>query len=471
MTRSQLSDVIRHNSKPPPDEVEKQLGLPPGSISAQLASHLLNPAMVAGKAGINTSNAPQNFDTFNLQCPKPHGSGGCCFHLHRPPPPPRAFSLRARLLQIRDRIRGRSPGAPSSCPATQAVTLGPASAPGGSQTPRPRWAPNYNVVSPPRLNGAPLLQQQLLNQLLQQDVQLNNLLENESQPQGVQPQAQSQGPSQHPPRDEQQTRHPPIHHQRNVSPSSVPLRDSSAPAISMQHRPSQQQASCRQAAPTPMPAEENWEHAGSYAAPVKGREKSKSIVERDIGMVIPALAFGAEETIPDEGLKTLPEPRAPFYPMRVGSPGASQAPLSFPPLSSWGTPDGPPPAATVPSAAVYGAISSQQMLNSRPHLPSSNGLNTSNARQNESQRGVMRAMSSSNDMVLHAPTAFEWEPKAEQNHYVQQDQADQQDHISPSHGYLPSARGSFTSPGDAGWGVTPYKSDGDLGPWQFAGSY
>lgn len=232
---------------------------------------------------------------------------------------------------------------------------------------------------------------------------------------------------------------------------------------------------------------------------VGSREKSKSITEREVGTVLPALAWGGEEAIPSEEDLALPEPKSPFYPARSPAEGNKVAPI-FPPCSSW-TPIEPPPTATsVPLSVLHAAlaangmalpqhagapvqplgrqtvshVSQQQPNNPRPpekpqlqqpalndHIGSHSfgldfgGTRLQAASTNEELSGVQ----------LRAPE----NPFGVFGGSSSNAAAQSQGRPPGNAEYLPSARGSRTLPEYAGWTATPYHTQNDLGPWQFAG--
>lgn len=106
--RAQMSETVKHNSKPPPEDIERQLGLPATTISSQLTSTFLTAGFKHyQRSGMTTGNAPQNFEP--IHCPPPHtrADGGCCYHLHKEVAP-RRFSLMPRFFRFRDRLRNSS---------------------------------------------------------------------------------------------------------------------------------------------------------------------------------------------------------------------------------------------------------------------------------------------------------------------------------------------------------------------------
>ncbi|PHJ21693.1 hypothetical protein CSUI_004453 [Cystoisospora suis] len=103
-----MSETVKHNSKPPPEDIERQLGLPATTISSQLTSTFLTAGFKHyQRSGMTTGNAPQNFEP--IHCPPPHtrADGGCCYHLHKEVQP-RRFSLMPRFFRFRDRLRNSS---------------------------------------------------------------------------------------------------------------------------------------------------------------------------------------------------------------------------------------------------------------------------------------------------------------------------------------------------------------------------
>ncbi|OEH79402.1 hypothetical protein cyc_03243 [Cyclospora cayetanensis] len=92
-----------------------------------------------------------------------------------------------------------------------------------------------------------------------------------------------------------------------------------------------------------------------WASAHETREKSKSITEREIGTVQPALAGDGEEAIPSEQDPALPEPKSPFYPARNAPLGTKLSPV-FPPVSSWTPVESPIVAPSVPLSAIQAAV-------------------------------------------------------------------------------------------------------------------
>ncbi|CDJ32304.1 uncharacterized protein EMH_0043240 [Eimeria mitis] len=478
MARSQLPDVLRHNNKPPPDEVEKQLELPPGTLSCQLANYLLHPAVAGQRSGVTTSNAPQNSDSLNLPWPAPHGVGGCCYHLHKPPPPPRTFSVRAKLQQLMQRFASKPATSPIGCPETQQAS---AAANVPLQSPRQRWNPppavaptkvgvrNLGNNAPVRLNGAQLV--------MQHGGQARSVsvppLGAQKQPQQILPYTIDGGAAQSPAGANPLTANTPRVGVLPVAAPGAPLR--SEPVGLAQQRQ--------------QPPEQN----------IGPREKSKSITEREVGTVLPALAWGGDEAIPSEEDLALPEPKSPFYPARNPADGNKVAPI-FPPCSSW-TPIEPPPTATsVPLSVLHAALAANGMA-IPPHagtaVPASGRQTTSQVQQQQASNqlppdkhqlpqpvftqqlgphsfGVdfvgsrLQAASTNEELSgvqLRAPESafgvFEGHAGASA--------APGQGGAQGNAEYLPSARGSRTLPEDAGWTTTTYQAQNDLGPWQFAG--
>lgn len=496
MARSQLPDVLRHNNKPPPDEVEKHLELPPGTLSCQLANYLLHPAVSGQRSGVTTSNAPQNCDTLNVPWPAAHAAGGCCYHLHKPPPPPRAFSLRLKLQQLMQRLSKAQTG-PSSCPAAQASACG---AVGLANSPRQRWIPPSNqgpqqgsqasqvAPTPARLNGAPLLLQHggqsggaSIPSLGLQRPSAQQLLPYTIDGGSATPKARV---------------HPVVN---NLAPTCLPRGHQGAPAMQQASSELSRFTSSKSAADRQGIASSKWE-------PCSGaREKSKSITERDVGAVIPALAWGGEEAMPCEQDLSLPEPKSPFYPLRSNTAGG-KLPMVFPPCTSW-TPIEPPPAPpSIPLSALQASLrinakASSTSLNAGPHMQSRQvpehiqplpvrgqaGPKKSQQQLMQQQGVVSQHLQQQffeikpqqdsfqagftgedlNGMQLKAPESafgvFE-RPMGSVETY-------EHEHVKGkmSTEYLPSARGSRTLPEDAGWNTASYQPSGDLGPWQFAG--
>ncbi|PFH34890.1 hypothetical protein BESB_069230 [Besnoitia besnoiti] len=109
LVRSQLADVVKHNSKPPPEEIERQLGLSPATISSQLTKSFLTAGFQHyQRSGMTTGNAPQNFEPINCPPALSCADGSCCYHLHKEVPP-RRFSLMPKLFRFRDRMRNSAP--------------------------------------------------------------------------------------------------------------------------------------------------------------------------------------------------------------------------------------------------------------------------------------------------------------------------------------------------------------------------
>lgn len=481
MARSQLPDVLRHNNKPPPDEVEKQLELPPGTLSCQLANYLLHPAVAGQRSGVTTSNAPQNSDSLNLTWPTPHGTGGCCYHLHKPPPPPRAFSVRAKFQQFLQRFSTKPANGPITCPAAQqqaSVANGPL------QSPRQRWLPPNgvppaqlpvrNMANNPlvRLNGAQLL--------MQHGGQAGSVALPpagvQKHPQQILPYTIDGGAVQTPARSL-----PIVTNTSGTRPlGPVPIRnqfpESSAGAAQRQPPP-----------PT---------HFESNSG---GREKSKSITEREVGTVLPALAWGGDEAIPSEEDLALPEPKSPFYPPR-GTEGGSKLGPAFPPCSSW-TPIEPPQTATsVPLSVFHAALAASGAAH--PPQVSSIGdrqvsLQAPLQQTNNRSLPVKQQQQQQQQQLLGQYTGpHPFGGNAGDNRRQSAPQSEEPSVIllrapenafgifggstasAPNQGqggrtgnaeYLPSARGSRTLPEDAGWTEAPYQTENDLGPWQFAG--
>ncbi|CDI75199.1 hypothetical protein, conserved [Eimeria praecox] len=486
MARSQLPDVLRHNNKPPPDEVEKQLELPPGTLSCQLANYLLHPAVAGQRSGVTTSNAPQNSDSLNLPWPAPHGVGGCCYHLHKPPPPPRAFSVRAKLQQFLQRFAGKPAASPIGCPESQQQNI---TANGPLQTPRQRWVPpsavpppklaarNMGNNTPVRLNGAQLV--------MQHGGQAGSValppLGAQKQPQQILPYTIDGGSAQSP-----AGAHPLA---MNTPRAAILPGGALGPAPRGEPMGLAQHENTKNAIDRQNASEQS---AGT-------REKSKSITEREVGTVLPALAWGADEAIPSEEDLALPEPKSPFYPPRNPTDGNKVAPV-FPPCSSW-TPIEPPPTATsVPLSVLHAALAAngmplppdagtavqpsgrqttsqipQQQTNNQPspdkhqlqqpvfaqHLGSHSlgvdltGRRVQAAYTNDELSGVpLRAPDSAFGVFGGPPSTAA---------------AQGQGGVPGNAEYLPSARGSRTLPEDAGWTTTAYQAQNDLGPWQFAG--
>ncbi|CDI82236.1 hypothetical protein, conserved [Eimeria acervulina] len=486
MARSQLPDVLRHNNKPPPDEVEKQLELPPGTLSCQLANYLLHPAVAAHRSGVTTSNAPQNSDSLNLPWPAPHGVGGCCYHLHKPPQPPRTFSVRARLQQLIQRFAGKPATPAIGCPEAQQQN---AAAGGPLQTPRQRWIPpsaaappraaacNLGSNPPVRLNGAQLVMQhggQAGSVALPQ-------LGAQKQPQQILPYTIDGGAAQSP-----VGTHPlPMNTPRTGVVPGAPL----GPAP---RREALESAPLQDGKITRQRPQSQEQYVGT-------REKSKSITEREVGTVLPALAWGGDEAIPSEEDLALPEPKSPFYPARNPVDGNKVAPI-FPPCTSW-TPIEPPPTATsVPVSVLHAALAANGMV-----LPPHTGAaaqpigrqTTAQVTQQRENNGLIPEK-----QQLHQP-AF---PQHLQSNSFGVDFAGSRLQAASTHEelsgvqlrapdgafgvfggsastaaaqglpgaqgtaeFLPSARGSRTLPEDAGWTTTTYQAQNDLGPWQFAG--
>ncbi|CDJ50018.1 hypothetical protein, conserved [Eimeria brunetti] len=483
MARSQLPDVLRHNNKPPPDEVEKQLELPPGTLSCQLANYLLHPAVPGQRSGVTTSNAPQNSDSLNLPWPAPHGVGGCCYHLHKPPPPPRTFSVRAKLQQLIQRL-GNKPPTSIGCPEAQQQNVG---ANGPLQTPRQRWTPP-SASAPPklatrdlgrnppiRLNGAQLV--------MQHGGQGGSValpsLGAQKQPQQILPYTIDGGAAQSPAGAHPLTMNTPrvlpgahVGPAHRSEPLGVAQLENNKNGLERQHSPEQS---------------------------IGAREKSKSITEREVGTVLPALAWGGEEAIPSEEDLALPEPKSPFYPARNPTDGNKVAPI-FPPCSSW-TPIEPPPTATsVPLSVLHAALAANGMT-LPPHTgsaaPTSGRQTTSQVPQQQTNNQLppekhqlpqpvftqhlgppsfggdfagsrLQAASTNEELSgvqLRAPDSAFGVFGGPATAAAAQGQGGPPGNTE----YLPSARGSRTLPEDAGWTTTTYQAQNDLGPWQFAG--
>lgn len=496
MARSQLPDMLRHNNKPPPDEVEKQLELPPGTLSCQLANYLLHPALSGQRSGVNTANAPQNSDSLNWPWPAAHGAGGCCYHLHRPAPPPRALSVKAKLQRLKQRFSSKASAGPFACPAAQA----PAGAAGGMlQSPRQRWAsatavvplqgpPRVQVATPPvRLNGAPLL--------MQHGGQAGSV---PLRPLGVQKQPAQQllpytidgGAAAPPPKPLPIAPHPP----GSSAPPRGPIGPLAIPAGSTDWT---QLDMSKNTADRPMPHSADWQ-------PDNGaREKSKSITERDMGAVLPAMAWGGEDAIPSEEDLALPEPKSPFYPPRSNGVGGKLA-SAFPPCSSWTGIEPPPSAPSIPLSVLQAAIGA----GGKPGTPMANTALRVVSRQlpapiqpqpvsRETPQVKLQKQLSKHQQILDqrqgqhyygagqhqmplraAPTSDELSSvqlRAPESAFgvfdVPAGPAGMQDRagLPLSAEFLPSARGSRTIPEDAGWNPATYQANNDLGPWQFAG--
>ncbi|KFG58391.1 hypothetical protein TGRUB_216285 [Toxoplasma gondii RUB] len=108
LLRSQLTDVVKHNTKPPPEEIERQLGLPATTISSQLTKTFLTAGFQHyQRSGMTTGNAPQNFEPINCPPSLSRTDGSCCYRLHKEVPP-RRFSLMPKFFRFRDRMRNNA---------------------------------------------------------------------------------------------------------------------------------------------------------------------------------------------------------------------------------------------------------------------------------------------------------------------------------------------------------------------------
>lgn len=496
MARSQLPDVLRHNNKPPPEEVEKQLELPPGTLSCQLANYLLYPAVSGQRSGVTTSNAPQNSEGLNLAWPAPHGAGGCCYHLHKPPPPPRAFSVKAKLHQLKQRICNKASCGYTPCPGGQTPT---GAAGGPLQSPRQRWIPppagaplqvpprGQGAAMPVRLNGAPLLMQ---HGVLANSVPLSSVSAQKQPAQQLLPYTIDDEAASPRPRAQLLGLNTPAC-TAAPRPAFGPMPPNAGPGLAKAdagRRPFERRIL------SSTPGEQN------NAA----REKVMSITEKGMGNVLPALAWSGEEAIPSEEDMTLPEPKSPVYPPRCNAVGGKVAP-AFPPHTSWTPVDPPPTAPSIPVSALQAALaaggkpdtpnvqpgahmqSRQQPSNIQPQP-----VNGRAAPFNRHLHGTRQPHSGTHlthqqyylanhqaDPLQAAPASEDLSavhlrpPDSSSGLFVaQMGAAVMQSHPGPSSNaeYLPSAKESRTLPEDALWaGATQQPLSGDLGPWQFAG--
>ncbi|KAL8273689.1 hypothetical protein Esti_002401 [Eimeria stiedai] len=495
MARSQLPDVLRHNNKPSPDEVEKQLELPPGALSCQLANYLLQPTVAGQRSGVTTSNAPQNCDTLNVPWPASHGGGGCCYHLHKPTPPAKVFSVRAKLQQLKQRFSARSSIAAASSPSAQPPSSAAVNA---THSPRQRWTPTAaqrpqqglhgEQVAPAtrRLNGVPLL--------MQHGGQSGGM---PLPPIGVPKQPAHQllpytidgGATTPKPRAQ------PI--AVNTPTSTGPPRGHQAfPLTSLSH------ATLLQADYHKSTGNQHANSTSQWEASMQTREKSKSITEREVGAVLPALAWGGEEAFPSDKDLSLPEPKSPYSPPR-GAATSGKAPLAFPPCSSWSPVEPPPAAPSIPLSVLRAAMSTSAK-------PLESNANTEVQPANRQLPEEIHALPASGQ-----PTLIKSQQLMQQTASVSQQQPQQyyggqlqpgplpaapsSEEVSGIHlkapesafgvfdgpvtpagtqtqgagsvsaGYLLSARGSRTLPGDVAWNTATYQPTSHLGPWQFAG--
>ncbi|KAL8445328.1 hypothetical protein Emed_005670 [Eimeria media] len=450
--------------------------------------------MAGQRSGVTTSNAPQNCETLNVPWPGSHGGGGCCYHLHKSAPPAKAFSVKAKFQQLKQRLSGRGSMGAALSPSAQP----PSAAINATHSPRQRWTPapaqrpqqglpgEQIAPVPRRLNGAALLMQ---HGGQPSGMPLPPLGLSKQPAQQLLPYTIDGGATTPKPRPQ------PIG--VNTPASIAPRRGQQAfpPTGSNNTRLLQANdhkiTGTQQVSPNPP-----WDSS------MQGREKSKSITEKEVGAVLPALAWSGEDAIPSEQDLSLPEPKSPYYPPRSAV-TTGKAPLAFPPCSSWAPIEPPPTAPSIPLSLLRAAMATsakpiesnavagvqpanRQISEEISALPASGqpalikppqllqqtvAVNHQLPQQyygGQQQQGPQAAVQSSEELSgIHL--------KAPENAFgvfdgpVTPAGTQSQGGGSVSAGYLPSARGSRTLPGDAGWNAATYQPTTDLGPWQFAG--
>lgn len=120
--RAQMTNVVKHNSKPLPEEIERNLGLPSLSISSQLAKSFLKEGFQhSHRSGLTTGNAPQNFELVAGALPLFGPDNSCSYHLQKNKDfPQRRFSL--KLTRLRDRLRMRPLSPSKMCTSSASAT-------------------------------------------------------------------------------------------------------------------------------------------------------------------------------------------------------------------------------------------------------------------------------------------------------------------------------------------------------------